>query len=146
MPVPCRQGGLSSHDKYVTWEEIKVLTFTRAIAASWMVSLLDLMTRVQLNILGRRLYLQSNVLDARYLHDYAHGYCHAKVFCRGSAEIVNAFAQALLCLMHIVNVHCELGQYLLTCPSSNALVAAQSHLNAGTLSIVGLAAGSQHYK
>lgn len=56
---------MSSHDKYATWEEIKFLTFTRAIAASWMVSLLDLMTRVQLNILGRHLYLQSNILDAR---------------------------------------------------------------------------------
>lgn len=60
-----RQGGMSSHDKYITWEEIKLLTFTRAIAASWMVALLDLMTRVQLNILGRHLYLQSNVLDTR---------------------------------------------------------------------------------
>ena len=37
-----------------------------------MVSLLDLMTRVQLNILGRRLYLQSNVLDARYLRASVH--------------------------------------------------------------------------
>lgn len=61
-----RQGGMSSHDKYITWEEIKLLTFTRAIAASWMVALLDLMTRVQLNILGRHLYLQSNVLDTRH--------------------------------------------------------------------------------
>lgn len=56
---------MSSHEKYVTWEEIKLLTFTRAIAASWMVALLDLITRVQLNILGRHLYLQSNILDAR---------------------------------------------------------------------------------
>lgn len=57
---------MTSHEKYSTWEEIKVLTFTRAVAASWMVSLLDLMNRVQLNILGRHLYLQSNILDARY--------------------------------------------------------------------------------
>ena len=60
-----RQGGMSSHDKYIMWEEVKLLTFTRAIAASWMIALLDLMTRVQLNILGRHLYLQSNVLDPR---------------------------------------------------------------------------------
>ncbi len=45
-----------------------MLTFTRAVAASWMVSLLDLMNRVQLNILGRHLYLQSNILDARQGH------------------------------------------------------------------------------
>lgn len=61
-----RQGGLAGDDKYATWEEIKVLTFTRAVAASWMVSLLDLFNRVQLNILGRHLYLQSNILDARH--------------------------------------------------------------------------------
>lgn len=59
---------MAADEKYAAWEEIKVLTFTRAVAASWMVSLLDLMNRVQLNILGRHLYLQSNILDARYLH------------------------------------------------------------------------------
>lgn len=63
-----RQGGLAGDDKYATWEEIKVLTFTRAVAASWMVSLLDLLNRVQLNILGRHLYLQSNILDARQVN------------------------------------------------------------------------------
>ncbi len=63
--VLCRQGGMAADEKYAAWEEIKVLTFTRAVAASWMVSLLDLMNRVQLNILGRHLYLQSNILDAR---------------------------------------------------------------------------------
>lgn len=78
---------MSSHDKYATWEEIKVLTFTRAIAASWMVSLLDLMTRVQLNILGRHLYLQSNVLDARCVHDSVHGYRYANVSCREIPEL-----------------------------------------------------------
>lgn len=61
-----RQGGMAADEKYAAWEEIKVLTFTRAVAASWMVSLLDLMNRVQLNILGRHLYLQSNILDARH--------------------------------------------------------------------------------
>lgn len=61
-----RQGGLSGSQKIASWEEIKVLTFTRAVAACWMVSLLDLMNRVQLNILGRHLYLQSNILDARH--------------------------------------------------------------------------------
>lgn len=64
MPL-VRHGSLSGDEKHALWSEIKVLTFTRAIAASWMVSLLDLMNRVQLNILGRHLYLQSNVLDTR---------------------------------------------------------------------------------
>ena len=60
-----RRGGLSADQKYAMWDDIKILTFTRAVAACWMVSLLDLMNRVQLNILGRHLYLQSNVLDTR---------------------------------------------------------------------------------
>ena len=75
---------MAADQKYAAWEEIKVLTFTRAVAASWMVSLLDLMNRVQLNILGRHLYLQSNILDARYCNAHRLQACleaalHARV-------------------------------------------------------------------
>ena len=36
-----------------------------ALAASWMVALLHLLNRVQLNILGRHLYLQNNTQDSQ---------------------------------------------------------------------------------
>lgn len=62
---PCRAGGLSRQAKLDVWERIKALTFTRALAASWMVALLHLLNRVQLNILGRHLYLQNNTHDSQ---------------------------------------------------------------------------------
>jgi peroxin-3 len=43
------------------WEELKVEAFTRALGAAWLLPLLDLFVRVQLNILGRHLYLESAV-------------------------------------------------------------------------------------
>eukprot|EP00891_Asterochloris_glomerata_P005851 jgi/Astpho2/5851/Aster-x1326 len=61
-----RAGGLSRQAKLDVWERIKALTFTRALAASWMVALLHLLNRVQLNILGRHLYLQNNTHDSQH--------------------------------------------------------------------------------
>ena len=61
----CRAGSLRWQAKLDAWERIKALTFTRALAASWMVALLHLLNRVQLNILGRHLYLQNNTQDSQ---------------------------------------------------------------------------------
>ena len=46
------------------WQELKVLSFARTLSATWLVALLDLLLRVQLNILGRHLFLQTHILDA----------------------------------------------------------------------------------
>lgn len=48
-------------DKLAAWEELKVAAFVRAAGAAWLLPLLDLFVRVQLNILGRHLYLESAV-------------------------------------------------------------------------------------
>ncbi|KAK3282607.1 hypothetical protein CYMTET_9664, partial [Cymbomonas tetramitiformis] len=50
---------LSATEKYGLWEELKILSFTRTCTAAIAVSLLDLFLRVQLNIVGRYLYLDS---------------------------------------------------------------------------------------
>ena len=65
VTLHCRAGSLSGQAKLDAWERIKALTFTRALAASWMVALLHLLNRVQLNILGRHLYLQNNTQDSQ---------------------------------------------------------------------------------
>ncbi|KAL4458388.1 hypothetical protein ABPG75_013253 [Micractinium tetrahymenae] len=52
---------LSPADKLAAWEELKVAAFVRAAGAAWLLPLLDLFVRVQLNILGRHLYLESAV-------------------------------------------------------------------------------------
>lgn len=52
---------LSPADKLGAWEELKVCAFARAAGAAWLLPALDLFVRVQLNILGRHLYLESAV-------------------------------------------------------------------------------------
>lgn len=52
---------LAPADKLAAWEELKVAAFVRAAGAAWLLPLLDLFVRVQLNILGRHLYLESAV-------------------------------------------------------------------------------------
>ena len=49
--------------KVETWEQLKSLSFTRLVCIVWLVPLLDLLLRVQLNILGRHLFLESHLLD-----------------------------------------------------------------------------------
>lgn len=56
---------LSGPSKLALWEELKLAAFTRAVGALWLLPLLDLFVRVQLNILGRHLYLES-ALDSRW--------------------------------------------------------------------------------
>lgn len=49
--------------KLEIWTRLKLLAFTRAACLTWLVPLLDLLLRVQLNVLGRHLFLESHLLD-----------------------------------------------------------------------------------
>mmetsp|Transcript_39258 Transcript_39258/g.47552 ORF Transcript_39258/g.47552 Transcript_39258/m.47552 type:complete len:372 (+) Transcript_39258:129-1244(+) len=53
---------LSKEEKYATWDELKLLSFSRTATATLSATLLAVFLRVQLNLLGRYLYLDS-VLD-----------------------------------------------------------------------------------
>ena len=59
--MPSGPGTESS--KIETWEQLKNLSFSRLVCIIWLVPLLDLLLRVQLNILGRHLFLESHLLD-----------------------------------------------------------------------------------
>ncbi|KAK9811692.1 hypothetical protein WJX72_008483 [[Myrmecia] bisecta] len=48
-----------------TWEELKIMSFTRTLSATWLVPLVDLLLRVQLNMLGRHIFLENNLIEAR---------------------------------------------------------------------------------
>nr|PNR49751.1 hypothetical protein PHYPA_011647 [Physcomitrium patens] len=50
---------LSQRDKMQLWQELKTLSFTRTVCAMSALSLLDLFIRIQLNILGRRVYFDT---------------------------------------------------------------------------------------
>ena len=50
-------GALPPSAKLAAWNELAVLSFTRATAAAFCVALLDLLLRVQLNLLGSHMYL-----------------------------------------------------------------------------------------
>jgi hypothetical protein len=60
------RGGDAGADKRALWRELAAAGFARAAAAAWLLPLLDLLLRVQLNILGRHLFLESNLLDPRH--------------------------------------------------------------------------------
>ncbi|KAK9840126.1 hypothetical protein WJX74_003876 [Apatococcus lobatus] len=47
--------------KLETWQQLKVAAFTNAAASAWLLALLDMLLRVQLNILGRHLFLASHL-------------------------------------------------------------------------------------
>ena len=47
-----------AESKIGLWQELKLVSFARTLSATWLVGLLDLLLRVQLNILGRHLYMQ----------------------------------------------------------------------------------------
>ncbi|KAL2613402.1 hypothetical protein R1flu_025094 [Riccia fluitans] len=50
---------LSPREKLQLWQELKILSFTRTVCAMWSVTLLDLLIRTQLNILGRHVYIDT---------------------------------------------------------------------------------------
>jgi peroxin-3 len=65
-----KRGKLGGHyltptEKQATWNELKVETFTYTLSAVWLLPMLDLLLRIQLNILGRHLYLQ-NAMDVKH--------------------------------------------------------------------------------
>ncbi|XP_010500402.1 PREDICTED: peroxisome biogenesis protein 3-2-like [Camelina sativa] len=53
------KGMLSSSEKLQFWDELKILSFTRMVLSLWSVTLLSLYIRVQVNILGRHLYVDT---------------------------------------------------------------------------------------
>uniref|UniRef100_A0A1J3D2R1 Peroxisome biogenesis protein 3-2 n=1 Tax=Noccaea caerulescens TaxID=107243 RepID=A0A1J3D2R1_NOCCA len=53
------KGMLSSSEKLQLWDELKILSFTRMVLSVWSVTMLSLYIRVQVNILGRHLYVDS---------------------------------------------------------------------------------------
>ncbi|XWS50798.1 hypothetical protein CRYUN_Cryun12cG0119600 [Craigia yunnanensis] len=48
---------LSSSEKLELWDRLKILSFTRMAVSIWAVTMLSLYIRVQVNILGRHLYI-----------------------------------------------------------------------------------------
>ena len=52
---------MSVEDKLKAWEDLKVLSFTRIAASALSLSVLSLLVRVMLNILGRQLYLEHSL-------------------------------------------------------------------------------------
>ncbi|CAA7048192.1 unnamed protein product [Microthlaspi erraticum] len=53
------KGMLSSSEKLQLWDELKILSFTRMVLSVWSVTMLSLYIRVQVNILGRHLYVDT---------------------------------------------------------------------------------------
>ncbi|KAA8542781.1 hypothetical protein F0562_023933 [Nyssa sinensis] len=50
---------LTSLEKLALWDELKILSFTRMVLSLWAMTLLSLYIRVQVNILGRHLYIDT---------------------------------------------------------------------------------------
>ncbi|KAJ4771120.1 hypothetical protein LUZ62_019066 [Rhynchospora pubera] len=50
-------GMLSPQERIELWGRLKILSFTRTVAALWAVTILSLYVRIQVNVLGRHLYL-----------------------------------------------------------------------------------------
>ncbi|XVF50524.1 hypothetical protein PTKIN_Ptkin04bG0108300 [Pterospermum kingtungense] len=50
---------LSSSEKLELWNQLKILSFTRMVVSIWAVTMLSLYIRVQVNILGRHLYIDT---------------------------------------------------------------------------------------
>ncbi|EOA38868.1 hypothetical protein CARUB_v10011233mg [Capsella rubella] len=53
------KGLLSPPEKLQLWDELKILSFTRMVLSLWSVTMLSLYIRVQVNILGRHLYVDT---------------------------------------------------------------------------------------
>ncbi|KAL5748820.1 hypothetical protein ACOSQ2_026117 [Xanthoceras sorbifolium] len=50
---------LSPSEKLELWDRLKILSFTRMVVSLWAVTMLSLYIRVQVNILGRHLYIDT---------------------------------------------------------------------------------------
>jgi peroxin-3 len=53
------KGILIPSEKLQLWNELKILSFTRMVLSLWSVTMLSLYIRVQVNILGRHLYIDT---------------------------------------------------------------------------------------
>ncbi|CAA7051352.1 unnamed protein product [Microthlaspi erraticum] len=53
------KGTLTPSEKLHLWNELKILSFTRMVLSLWSVTMLSLYIRVQVNILGRHLYIDT---------------------------------------------------------------------------------------
>ncbi|PPS19450.1 hypothetical protein GOBAR_AA01129 [Gossypium barbadense] len=63
---------LSSSEKLELWDRLKILSFTRMVVSIWAVTILSLYIRVQVNILGRHLYIDTaRGLGSSYLLEEA---------------------------------------------------------------------------
>nr|XP_029120976.1 peroxisome biogenesis protein 3-1 isoform X3 [Elaeis guineensis] len=54
-----QSNAITSKEKLELWETLKVLSFTRTASSLWSMTMLCLYVRVQVNILGRHLYLEA---------------------------------------------------------------------------------------
>ncbi|GMP40256.1 hypothetical protein CsSME_00010775 [Camellia sinensis var. sinensis] len=54
-----QSNSLSSSEKLELWEKLKILSFTRMVLSLWAMTMLSLYIRVQVNILGRHLYIDT---------------------------------------------------------------------------------------
>ncbi|KAF3437207.1 hypothetical protein FNV43_RR19960 [Rhamnella rubrinervis] len=50
---------LTSAEKIYLWDKLKILSFTRMVLSLWSMTILNLYIRVQVNILGRHLYINT---------------------------------------------------------------------------------------
>ena len=57
------QIGLSPEDKRKIWEELAAASLARLVASMWALPLISLQVRVQINVLGRHLYLETALQD-----------------------------------------------------------------------------------
>ncbi|WZY97112.1 hypothetical protein YC2023_069441 [Brassica napus] len=63
------KGVLSQSEKLHLWDQLKILSFTRMVLSLWSVTMLSLYIRVQVNILGRHLYVDTaRALDTSSSH------------------------------------------------------------------------------
>ncbi|XP_010549092.1 PREDICTED: peroxisome biogenesis protein 3-2 [Tarenaya hassleriana] len=53
------KGTLPPSEKLQLWDKLKILSFTRMVLSLWSVTMLSLYIRVQVNILGRHLYIDT---------------------------------------------------------------------------------------
>ncbi|KAL7754187.1 peroxin [Sorochytrium milnesiophthora] len=64
--LPAPTSPYANMTKLELWNELKVTNFTRLVIAMYSVSLLSIFTRVQLNLIGRLIYLDSVAAVARH--------------------------------------------------------------------------------
>uniref|UniRef100_A0A7C8Z8Z7 Peroxisome biogenesis protein 3-2 n=1 Tax=Opuntia streptacantha TaxID=393608 RepID=A0A7C8Z8Z7_OPUST len=61
---------LTLQEKLELWDRLKVLSFTKMVLSLWAVTMLNLFVRVQVNILGRHLYIDiARGLESSPLHE-----------------------------------------------------------------------------